>query len=321
MATIPIARTPGSATEQPVPASPVARLIQRHPVAAFLGLAYGITWTLFLPPLLSQSGIGVLPVAIPIMPFLLLGVLVGLTLPVYLVTRVAEGREGLRTLRRRYTRWRVGIGWYLLALLAPPLVPLLGASLWRGTAPLAALADRWALLFTVFLPQALLNAALINLWEEGAWTGFLLPRLQERWGPLVSSLIVAMAFALFHVPLLFIVGGLSEERIPPGRYWFYLAYLFVLAPPVRALVAWFWNGTGGSVLVVALLHGAWNTAVGTKFTPQFVPGDTLWVWGVYAALAVIVIVLTRGRLGYRPAPAPSGEVPGRSAPSPTAGGG
>ncbi len=50
--------------------------------------------------------------------------------------------------------------------------------------------------------------------------------------------------------------------------------------------------------VVALLHGAFNTTTGQKFLPEFVRGDTLWVYGVYTVLALIVIALTRGRLAY-----------------------
>jgi membrane protease YdiL (CAAX protease family) len=288
-----------TATTHPVPTSGVRRLIYRHPVAAFLVLVYGISWPLYIPSFLSQSGIGLLPFELIALPFNLLAVIFGITLSAYIVTRVTQGKDGVRELWRRYTHWRVGVGWYLLALFAPPITALLGASVWRGTAPLEAFADRWELLFTAFLPAALVNVVLINLFEEGGWQGFLLPRLQERWGPLVSSVMVAMAFALFHVPLMFVVGGLSDERIPPDRYWFYLVYLFLFTPPVRVLATWFWNSTRGSVVVVALLHGAWNTTTGTKFTPEFVPGDTLWVWGVFAAVALVVIALTRGRLAYR----------------------
>ena len=181
---------------------------------------------------------------------------------------------------------------------------MLGAAIWLGTGPLEAFADRWQLLLTVFLSEALVGFFLINLWEEGAWTGFLLPRLQERWSPLVSSVMVAVAWAFFHVPMTFFVGGLSDERIPPDRYWFYLTFLFLISAPVRAMVTWFWNSTRGSVIIVGLLHGAWNVTTGMKFTPEFVPGDPLWVWGVYAVLTLSVIALTRGRLGYRSDTAP-----------------
>ena len=109
-----------TATTQPVPASSVGRLIHRHPVAAFLVLVYGFSWPLYLPAFLSESGIGLLPFELSALPANLVAVLVGITLPAYLVTRVTRGAAGVRELRRRYTRWRVGLGWYLLALFAPP---------------------------------------------------------------------------------------------------------------------------------------------------------------------------------------------------------
>lgn len=285
-------------TTQPASTSSLKQLIIRHPVAAFLGLVYGLTWPLFLPSFLSENGIGVLPFAIPVAPFLLIGNLFVVTLAAYIVTRVTQGSEGVRRLRRRYTHWRVGIGWYLLALLALPLADLLGASLWLGTAPLEAFAHGWPLLFTVFLPNALINAVLINLWEEGGWTGFLLPRLQERWGSLKGSVLVALAHGLYHVPLIPIITGVSDERIPPDRYWFYFVALFTLSIPVRVLFTWLWNSTRGSVIVVALVHGAFNTTTGLKFLPAFVPGNTLWVYGVYTVLALLVIALTKGRIAY-----------------------
>ncbi len=287
------------ATTQAASTSWLKRFIIRHPVAAFLGLVYGISGLLFLPSFLSQNGIGVLPFAIPVAPFLLLSTVFGITLPAYVVTRVTQGREGVRALRRRYTHWRAGIGWYLLALFALPIADLLGASLWLGTAPQEAFADRWQLLFTAFLPAALVNAVLINLCEEGGWTGFLLPRLQERWGALRSTVMVALAMGLFHVPIIFILGGVSDDPISPDRYWFYFFMLSVGILPIRLLVTWLWNRTRGSVIVVALLHGAFNVTTGQEFLPAFVPGDTIWVYGVYTVLALIVVALTRGRLAYK----------------------
>jgi uncharacterized protein len=285
----------------------LTRFTVRHPVAAFLGLVYGISWLLFLPALLSQLGLGLLPFALPLPPFLLLSVILGLTLPGYIVTRVAEGKEGVRALRRRYTRWRFGLGWYLLALFGLPVADLLGASLWLGAAPLAAFVSQWELLGSVFLPRALINAALINSFEEGGWTGFLLPRLQERWGPLRASALVAFAMGLFHTPLVFIVGGVSDTPIAPGQYWYYFFFLFVAVIPVRVLMTWLWNRTRGSVIAVALLHGAFNVTTGPDFLPAFVPGDRTWVYGVYTALALLVLAFTRGRLGYRPGEAPRPE--------------
>lgn len=40
--------------------SSLKQWIVRHPVLAYLFLAYGVSWAIFLIPLLSRSGIGVL---------------------------------------------------------------------------------------------------------------------------------------------------------------------------------------------------------------------------------------------------------------------
>jgi hypothetical protein len=69
--------------------------------------------------------------------------------------------------------------------------------------------------------------------------------------------------------------------------------------PLRVLVTWLWNGTRGSLIIVALLHGAFNVTTGLKFLPAYVPGTTLWVYGVYTILALMVIAVTRGKLAYR----------------------
>jgi membrane protease YdiL (CAAX protease family) len=280
----------------PIPALSVRWLIRRHPVAAFLVMVYGISWPIYIPSFLSTNGIGLLPFELSVLPFNLLATVFGITLSAYIVTRVTQGADGVLELKHRYTHWRVGIGWYLLAVFALPVLAVLVAGIWPGMMPVTAVADRWPLLFTAFLPQALLIALLISVWEEGGWTGFLLPRLQERWGPLTSSVLVAAGQGLFHVPLVLIVGGVSDSRIAPDRYWFYLVALFVFTIPVRILITWLWNSTRGSVIVVALFHGAFNATTGKEFIPQLVPGDGSWLYAVFAALAVLVIAATKGCL-------------------------
>lgn len=84
-----------------------------------------------------------------------LGAILGLALPAFLVTAATDGTAGVRDLLRRTLRWRVGIGWYLLAVLAIPVGALLLAPLFLGQAPLQGFGN-WQPLFTAFIPQLML---------------------------------------------------------------------------------------------------------------------------------------------------------------------
>ncbi|MFC6723724.1 CPBP family intramembrane glutamic endopeptidase, partial [Halobium palmae] len=89
--------------------------------------------------------------------------------------------------------------------------------------------------------------------EEAGWRGYLLPRLQSRWGALTASLLPGVVWFLWHVPLLFLPGDTNGAMPLP------LMAAFVVASSV--MYTWLYNSTGGSVLAVTLLHGGfdvWN---------------------------------------------------------------
>src|SRR5919199_5516811 len=93
---------------------------RRHALLAFFILAFGGTWLVVLPLILGPGGFGVLPLAVPSDPLVGLATFVGLTLSAFVLTAITDGLAGVRELAARYTRWRVGPGWYLLVLLGYP---------------------------------------------------------------------------------------------------------------------------------------------------------------------------------------------------------
>ena len=285
---------------QPANSSSLRRLVARHPVTAYLVMAFGLGWGGMLPLLLSQSGpFDVLPVALPAKPFTAVLSIFGLALPVFLVTAAKDGMEGVRDVLGRTFRWRVGAHWYLFALFGLLVVALLGAIPFTGLAPLEALVENWTLLFTVYLPGILVPFVLINLWEELGWTGFMQHTLQERHGPLLASVIVAPLFALIHMPAFFVVGWINEEPTPLGQFpsvLLWVGFMAVFAVFLRVLIMWLYNGTGHSVLLVGLFHSAYNMTNTQTITPELVPGPE----GAVAVLAVLVVAFTWGRLAYEP---------------------
>lgn len=270
----------------------IRRLVVRHPVAAFLVMVYGVNIAVALPSTLTRRDL--LPFGFA--PYDLLGHIVGSALPAYLVVAAVHGRDGVRDLARRTLRWRVGVRWYLFAISFVPVTAVLIATALVGTAPLEALGDKWPLLFTVVLPYLLLLVLFSNLAEEIGWTGFLFDRLQNRYAPLQASLIVWVPWALFHLP------GFYEEV---GSALGALQLLGIFAIPQlcsRVLVAWLYNNTNRSVFLVGLFHSAFNTVTG-PFTREFIPATAedqflIQIGGIIIA-AILVAVITRGRLSYR----------------------
>jgi membrane protease YdiL (CAAX protease family) len=264
----------------------------RHPIAAFLVLCLAINWAMILPPL--RKSMDVLPLGPQGSESV--ATLLGVAGAAFLVTAAAEGRDGVRDLASRSVRWRVGIRWHLLALFAMPLAVLAAATAMYGWAPARAIADGGPEMLTRALPLFLILVVLFNLPEEIGFTGFVQARLQDSYGPLRASALTALPFALFHMP-----ANLAEEG-----WVFALVFLPIqtlLFVFVRALIIWFYNATGNSVLVAGLFHASFNTTVNTINDYLPAPDGTSVLIGTAIAVlaATVLVALTRARLAGRPA--------------------
>ena len=287
-----------TATQQPAPHSALRRLVARHPMATFLAMVYIVSFAFTLP--LVRTQLDILPPDLPLWSSL--GTLFGVALPAFMVIAAVEGRAGVRDLARRSLRWRVGARWYLFALLGLPTGVVVCASVIFGLAPLNALVDKWPLLLTVVAPELLVRIVLFNLAEEIGWTGFLQARLQDRYGPLKACVIVEVPFALWHLPDVMIETGSGLAQLPLALGW--LGVLAISQLFGRLVIMWLYNNTNRSVLLVGLFHSSFNTttgAFGRAFIPGWSDGSVLLIAsGVVAVAAVLMVVLTRGRLCYKP---------------------
>lgn len=292
------------ATENRQPASPSSfvRLVARRPVASFLVMLYAIAWAAFLPVVLQARGLLALPIdlseGLAFNAVLAITSILGIALPAFLVTSATSGKAGVRDLLSRCLRWRVGVHWYLIALSGFLAAMLLIASVFQGLAPVGSLVEKWPLFFTLFLPEVLFPFLFIQVFEEAGWTGFMQHTLQERRGPLLASILVAPAFVLQHLPII-----LMDASVGLGSV-IIVGALMVVAVFFRVVIMWLYNGSGRSVLVVALFHSAYNSAWGTgdkKFANELLSGSALpYAVVVVAVVAVVLAIMTRGRLACEP---------------------
>lgn len=283
-------------------ASPSAlrQWITRHPVLTYLILAYAVSWAIFLVPLFSKEGIGLLPYDVPsVGVFALLASVIGLTGSAFTVTALVDGHPGVRALASRYVRWRVGVQWYPLAIFGLLVVGLVALSVVSGLGPIGALPHQGSVLLD-FLVQLIVGAVLVHLWEDAGWIGFMFTRLQPRFGALVASLIVAPCLGGIHLPLLFMADALTTGRVPPSQYPITILQLLVLSSaPFLVLAAWLYNHARGSLLVITLFHSSLDAADGSPLLANLSYYDAVLA---FAVVALLLVLLTRGRLAYKPIP-------------------
>jgi membrane protease YdiL (CAAX protease family) len=273
-------------------------IAQRHPVSVFLTFAYVASAAIFALPFLSTNGLGLIDLELPgIAPFILLSA-ISLAGAAFITTALAEGRDGVRGLRRRVFRFRVRPSWYAVALLILPGVALMTAVVLAGINPLIELVTSPGIVIGALL-GSVVAFLLVNWWEETAWTGFVLERLQPRMGPIGASVVTTWLQAIIHLPLVFIAGGVTDGRVSTDQVPFYLVALFVLPISVRLVLTWLYNVSGRSVPIVGLYHAGLGVATGAGFIPLLaVDMNPVWVYAGFAVLAVVVLTATRGRLGW-----------------------
>ena len=274
------------------PQSGISIWMKRHPLVAFFALAYGLAWVLWIPLLvLSRDGIGWLPIQVPAVPLVVLGGFSPMAAAI-IMTAVLEGRAAVGRLLRRCLQWRVAFQWYLLAIFLVPVAFLI-VSVLLGYISLAAVIQKWPLLLTfyplVLIPQVILGG---GLGEEPGWRGFALPRMQSSLGALPASLLLGALHACWHIPLFF-VPTLSQ-----GHLNFLLFVLVGMA--ISVLMTWVYNNTGGSLLIMMLLHEAEDTtsAMSLRIAPQFLDRTPAYLM-VYGVVALAVMIATRATLSYR----------------------
>lgn len=195
-----------------------------------------------------------------------------------LVAAVADGRLGVARLVGRIARWRVAPRWYLAAI-GVPLVMWLGIDTaailtgYAGGGLFQSLGDIPVVLLVVLLPAFI---------EELGWRGYALPVAIRSWSVLAAALVVGFLFIVPHLAL-YLPGGLYDN-LP-------LWPLPLILLSYAVLLAWAYIGSGGSALIAALMHAAFN-----GLTPLSRGIDPVIEWQLHGVvvtvLAVLVVVST-----------------------------
>lgn len=313
--TRPDARTGGPAYQRAAQPSPlrdsgVAGRIRRHPLISFFVLAYAISWVLWLPYVLSVDGTGLLNFRFPSLLMgqneltgILPGAYAGPLGSALIVTAVAGGADGLRAWRRRLFQWRVRWYWYVIVLAGIPFLLVSGALGLPGMDDNSITAPSMTVL-AMYLPMLLIQVVSTGAAEEPGWRDFALPVLQRRHGPLLGTLILSVVWAFWHLPLFLTSWSLGGTDPSTAHWWQTIGIFLLMCIGISYLITFVFNHTKQSLPLALLLHASNNTVASVVLPAMFthVDGSSMLAGGAigYGITAIVLLVVTRGRLGYRP---------------------
>jgi uncharacterized protein len=248
----------------------------------------------------------------------------GTSLAAFIIVFAAQGKKGVVDLLRPFGRVRRNARFWAIAALGPAFFFLIGLGLHLlrggGVPPFTMIKQEMGLipLYLVLVVLLPLNGP---VGEEFGWRGFALPKLQLRFNPLTASIIIGIAWGVWHLPTFFKPLGVTGAL---AAYWgvgLFLPIYIVGTIANSIFMTWLYNKSRSSALLAGII---WHAAIdfwapillsdssltaareGTHL-PTIAPDLYLTVIIVLGAGAAVLTIVTRGRLAYSPITDPVAE--------------
>jgi len=270
----------------------IMEFLRKHSLSGYFILVFGLVWLWEIPMY------GFMPYWEGYVLFL---VIVSPSMIGLIMAYITQGSWGLSSLIAKCVHWRIGMIWYLIALLVTPVlffVTVFSMSQARTAFQMPNPSFIWTYLSA--LAFGFFGTSIV---EELGWRGFALPRLQQKYGPLIGTLILGVLWAIWYIPSWFLTSrgvqgnNLIETGVPFIQYaGSVLGSAFIYT--------WLFNRSNGSLLLSILFHSSLNVTFSlfpSAFFPSLFQPDTfthLFSKIGFLPVAILVIIFTKGRLGY-----------------------
>ena len=152
-----------------------------------------------------------------------------------LLTRMVEGKSGVRDLFSQMLRGRVSARWYA-ALLIPPVLVLTVLFCFK------------TFVSPVYAPNRFLLGVLFGV--PAGLLGYAFPKMRLQNNELAASILLGLLWSIWHLPVIDFLGTAT----PHGAYWFPFFVAFAVAmTAMRVLISWIYTNTK-SVFMAQLMH-------------------------------------------------------------------
>jgi len=255
-------------------------IIKKHPLPIYFTLAFIISWA----AILILAGPDGIPATTDQIMVLGMAMLLGPSIASILLTGLTSGWAGFRKLVSRLLRWRVGIRWYVIALLTAPLST---AAVLLALSPFSP--EFLPGIFTsddktTLLLAGIVGGLIVGFFEELGWTGFATPKMRSRYSIVSTGLIIGLLWGAWH----FILFWENDSFSGVFPLVLLIARLFTWLPAYRILVVWVYDHTK-SLLVAILMHMS-LVATLAIFDPPLTGGALLTL--ILARSAVLWVIVT-----------------------------
>jgi membrane protease YdiL (CAAX protease family) len=263
--------------------------INKYAAALYFALTFIITWgSIFL--VVGSIGFPISKQQIEMAgPLVYVGMLLGPSIAGILMIGLSEGKSGYKSLLSRLGKWRVSIRWYMIALLLVPIIVISILYLLSLADPEYLPAIISAENKTSLIITGIIMGLVVGFFEELGWTGFVVPRLRQRFGVLAAGLIVGVLWGAWHYPP-FSSSGADSGNIHPAIYIGVLLFSFL--PAYRVILVWIYERTE-SLLLVVLMHAPLSACQLVLIPPTLTEGKlvtyNLIFTGILWILAIIIL--------------------------------
>lgn len=242
----------------------------------YFGLAYLLSWTIWVPLYGHIFGINNLPV----LPFHHAFGGLGPLIASFLTTWIFFKKEGVKKLLAKCFQIKSLI-YLAIALFSPFILVFIAIviSYFINQTPI----NLSSLLTTNEFPQFNLltffiyNLVFFGFGEEVGWRGFALPRLQNKMNALTASIILTLFWALWHLPLFFYRPGYTTMGAAGIFGW-----VFSLLTG-SILLTWLYNSSRASILICAVFHSTIDIAFTSDIAGKNIinyMGGLITTWGI-----------------------------------------
>ncbi len=232
-------------------------LIRRHPIWSFLLINYLISWSFLYPSyqIIKQNN--------EITPLALIGLIgaYGPSIAAIIVQSVLDKKQ-LKSLLKKLIQIRSQ--WKLLSfVIVVPVILyiiayLISALIYNGN-----LDVHWMLGFSNLSFWFLAALPFGPMGEELGWRGFLLPKLLDQFSIIKSSILVGLAWGIWHLASFSFPGAAIPDFLPVS-FWSIL--LFCVNTIALSMVYTYVHlKSNGSVFMAIILHAFFNAASNIVF--------------------------------------------------------